>query len=229
MISPVRVQRYNDFPYDEKEILRYAGCRNNQEDDMTVKVMHECIQEVSKAKACTFSVSYRLLPILSNCNNEVDFEAMKTTSSNLSYCVRDCDYAVFMAATIGQSLDRIIRKYASLDPVKALLLQAIGAERVEQMCDAFCADIPRLVPELFEGSTDADGYKAIPEYIRGGGDRMKLTPRYSPGYGDFSLSVQPEFLRIVDASRKIGITVNDSLLMSPTKSVTAIIGIKENK
>ena len=54
-----------------------------------------------------------------------------------------------------------------------------------------------------------------------------LTDRFSPGYGDLPLSLQADFLRATDAGRKLGITVNDSFLMTPCKTVTAVIGLSE--
>ena len=52
-----------------------------------------------------------------------------------------------------------------------------------------------------------------------------MKPRFSPGYGDLSLEMQRDIFRVLDCPRKIGLTLNESLLMSPSKSVTAIIGI----
>ena len=50
--------------------------------------------------------------------------------------------------------------------------------------------------------------------------------RFSPGYGDFDLKYQKDILEYLDANKKIGISLTDSLMMIPTKSITAIIGIK---
>ena len=55
---------------------------------------------------------------------------------------------------------------------------------------------------------------------------MSLRPRFSPGYGDLPLTVQKEFMTLLDCAHLIGINLNESLLMSPSKSVTAIIGMK---
>ena len=54
---------------------------------------------------------------------------------------------------------------------------------------------------------------------------MQLRPRFSPGYGDLPLELQKDVFRVLDCPRKIGLSLNESLLMSPSKSVTAIIGI----
>lgn len=48
--------------------------------------------------------------------------------------------------------------------------------------------------------------------------------RYSPGYGDFDLSIQPEFIRVLDAGKLLGITVTDTNFLVPTKSITAVVG-----
>ena len=80
-----------------------------------------------------------------------------------------------------------------------MFFQAIGAERIESLCDAFCAE------------REAEG--------------LRLRPRFSPGYGDLPLELQRDLFRGLDCSRKIGLTLNESLLMSPSKSVTAIAGI----
>ena len=114
--------------------------------------------------------------------------------------MRGCKRAVVFAATVGIGLDRLIAKYGRLSPSKALMLQAIGAERIEALCDAFCAELAAKLD-------------------------CKLRPRFSPGYGDFPITAQKELFAVLDCTRQIGVTLNDSLLMSPTKSVTAIVGI----
>lgn len=48
--------------------------------------------------------------------------------------------------------------------------------------------------------------------------------RFSPGYGDLSLDLQKDIFRVLDTN-SIGVSLNDSLLMAPSKSVSAIIGI----
>ena len=50
-------------------------------------------------------------------------------------------------------------------------------------------------------------------------------PRFSPGFGDLTLEVQPRLIRSIDAQKLLGVTVGKTYLMSPMKTVTAIIGI----
>ena len=91
-------------------------------------------------------------------------------------------------------------KYGKLSPTKALFFQAIGAAGIETLCDIFSEDIKK---EL----------------------NVNLKPRFSPGFGDLELTTQKDIFKVLDCSKKIGLTLNDSLLMSPTKSVTAFVGI----
>ena len=97
---------------------------------------------------------------------------------------------------MGIAPDRLAQKYSRVSPVKALFLEAVGNERIEALCDVFC------------------------------GEYANARPRFSPGYGDLPLDLQKDIFAALDCSRKIGLTLNQSLLMSPSKSVTAIMGLK---
>ena len=124
-------------------------------------------------------------------------------SSALAKNLKGCESSVVFAATIGIEIDRIIQKYSRTDLSKAVFMQAIGAERIEALCDAFC---DKLKTEKSEKG-------------------LFLRPRFSAGYGDLSIELQRDIMRALDCGRKIGVTLNESLLMSPSKSVTAIVGI----
>ena len=54
---------------------------------------------------------------------------------------------------------------------------------------------------------------------------MYMTFRFSPGYGDYPITLQADFLRLLDAPRKIGLTATEHYLLTPAKSVTAIAGL----
>ena len=121
----------------------------------------------------------------------------------LAQPLHGCQELYIFAATVGLGLDRLIGKYSRLAPAKALFFQAIGAERIEALCDQFCAALKKRLQT--EG--------------------LYLRPRFSPGYGAFPLAAQREIFRLLDCPKRIGLTLNESLLMSPSKSVTALAGI----
>ena len=85
-------------------------------------------------------------------------------------------------------------------------------------------DVEDLAVTAAEGSSVLD---VLMDYAEENG--VGLRPRFSPGYGDLPLEVQKSVFAVLDCPRKIGLSLNDSLLMSPSKSVTAFAGITENE
>ena len=197
MYNGVLVKTYSAPSVDKREILRYAGCRG-EVDDATAALLEECLLEC--LPVCVYRICYRLFDVKQN-DGGLAIGNLQTNSVALRGNLEGCDKAVVFAATLGLDMDRLIAKYAGVKTAKALLFQAIGTERIEALCDVFCEDLQR-------------------EYAQ-------VKQRFSAGYGDFSISAQKEIFTMLDCSRQIGLTLNDSLLMSPTKSVTAIVGVKK--
>lgn len=195
MNTRVLSKGYAAPPLNKRDIWRYASCKEETEE--TAALLNACIAE-AKDKL-TYAVCYRVLPCKTS-GALCDFGAFSVSSERLAATLHGCDTVVVFAATVGVGIDRLIAKYSRLSPSKALLFQAIGTQRIEALCDVFCADMAQ-------------------EH----GKRTR--PRFSPGYGDLPLSVQRELFVALDCERRIGLTLNDSLLMSPTKSVTAIVGL----
>ncbi len=198
MSDAVYVKKYEEPPFDRKEILRYMGCKVS--DPRAELLIDECLDEITAG--LTYRVCYREFKV-SHTKDGLDLGFTVTGSRDLSKNLEGCRGIILFAATCGIAPDRLIARYGRLSPAKALCFQAIGAERIESLCDEFNRDI----------SSEAMS-KGL--YTR---------PRFSPGYGDLSLSVQKEIFAVLDCHRKIGLSLNDSLLMSPSKSVTAIIGL----
>ena len=191
----IYTKMYGTPPINRKEILRYAGCA--EADEATASLMEDCLCEA--ADALVYKVCYRELPV-AVVGEMCDFGTFSFSSGNLAGNLAGCPRVILFAATVGVGIDRLIHKYSRITPSRALMMQAIGAERIEALCDAFCSDI---------------------EKERG----VSLRPRFSPGYGDLPLSVQKDIITLLDTPKRIGLALNDSLLMSPTKSVTAFAGI----
>lgn len=190
---------YKEPPICEKEILRYAGCKCA--DVETLSFLHACINEVRDK--LSYNVCYRELPVSAD-SFTCDFGCFSVKSQHLAKTLKDCKSAIVFSATVGVGIDRLIAKHTRLSPAKALMLQAIGSERVEALCDAFCEDVKQERTVI-------------------------LRPRFSPGYGDLPLSVQKDIFCVLECPKRIALSLNDSLLMSPTKSVTAFVGIIDNK
>ena len=188
---------YPSPDFCEKEILRYAGCKAS--DDATLTLMHSCIEE-AKGVLC-YEVCYGILPVRVQ-DDLCNFGCFSLSSKNLAKNLSQSSRVILFAATVGIGIDRLINKYGKLSPSRALMMQAIGAERIEALCDAFCKDTSTAL-------------------------NVCLAPRFSPGYGDLPLSAQKDIFSVIDASRQIGVYLTDSMLMSPSKSVTAFAGITD--
>lgn len=197
MNSVIVTKTYDEPPLCEKEILRYAGC--GKPDSKVISVLKSCVDEIRSK--LNYKVCYRKLPVSVNgfC---CDFGAFKVLSKNLADNLKDCSSVVVFAATIGVEIDRFIAKYGRIEPSKALMIQAVGTERIETLCDTFCSDIRQQ--------------KGI-----------KTRSRFSPGYGDLPIETQRDIFSVLDCPKHIGLTLNDSMIMSPSKSVTAFMGISE--
>ena len=197
MNSVILSKSYTELPFCEKEILRYAGCK--KADNEISALVKSCIDEINDK--LTYKVCYRQFDVKIG-DDFCDFGAFTLRSKNLALNLNGCKSAILFAATIGVGIDRLIAKYGRISPSKALMFQAIGSERIEALCDAFCADISK-------------------EYNVG------TKPRFSPGYGDLPLSAQKDMFAVLSPEKQIGLTLTDSLLMSPSKSVTAIVGLSD--
>lgn len=195
----VYVKHFAPPPVCRKELLRYAGASN---DNGTVSMLADSVLK-ELGESLSFKVCYSVLPveIMQNC---CDFGVLNVNSESLAKNISGCSHALLFCGTIGVEIDRFISKYSRISPSRALLFQAAGTERIESLCDAF-----------------------IKDYEQENG--VFLTRRFSPGYADLSLEVQKEIFAILDCPRKIGVSLNESLFMSPTKSVTAIAGITDKK
>ncbi len=109
---------------------------------------------------------------------------------------------VLMAVTCGPGPDLAWQRTHEKHPTQSLIYNACAVEIVERAANA-----------------------QIDAWSRGQG--FSATKRYSPGYGDLPLSVQPALLDALDAQNTLGITLTPQLWMVPQKSVTALIGLKE--
>ena len=188
-------------PVDRREVFRYAGCRKSGPAE--AELLESCLAELCGRLCCR--VCWDTFPVTASEGGCLDLGFARTSSGMLMRRLAGCRECVLFAATIGLEPDRLIARYGGVSPARSLFFQAIGAERIEALCNAFCARMEEDLTRRGRGSTQ----------------------RFSPGYGDLPLDLQRDIFRVLDCPRKIGLTLNESLLMSPSKSVTAIFGIED--
>lgn len=192
----VYIKTYNSPEIDKKEVLRYAGV--GVVDEGTSLLLDRLIDET--ADILSYKVCYTRYPISLD-GDEIDLGFTVTGSHSLAICLKECDEIILFCATVGVEFDRYIKKHSLVSPSSAVILQALGSERVEALCDAFCEDMKKETNRC-------------------------LRPRFSPGYGDLALEIQREIFDCLTPA-KIGVSLSDNLFMTPSKTVTAIIGIKK--
>lgn len=198
MTGEIRTAVYPAPPLDMRAVLRYAGAK--AADGAVSAILDEC---VSLAKEeLLYRVAYAVYPV-SVREDEVSLGFCIARSHSLAERLTGCQEALVFCATVGHGIDRLAERAAVMSPAKALLLGALGTERVEALADLFCLELAE-------------------KYAREG---RVLRSRFSPGYGDLPLSLQKDIFSVLDLPRKIGVSLSESLLMTPKKSVTAIVGI----
>ncbi len=124
------------------------------------------------------------------------------SSGDLTRHLGDCEAVWLTAVTLGSEADRLLRLWSAQHMAKAAVGQAVAAVCMDACCDEYLLE---LEEHLHEG-----------EY---------LLPAYSPGYGDFALSWQQPLLTLLDAPRRIGLSLTAGGMLVPEKSVTQVVGI----
>lgn len=193
----VETKTYAFAPVNYGEVVRYTGAK--AADDNLNALIDSCVRECEKENAVNYAVCFSVLPVLVR-GDASDFSAFTFNSKNLSHALRGATSALVFACTVGIKIDRLIKKYSEISPARALVFQALGAERVETFTDLFIKD--------YENTCG-----------------VKTSPRFSAGYGDLPLSAQKDIFNLLNPQKNLGLTLNDSLIMSPSKSITAIAGI----
>ena len=198
MQEGLHLEELGEIPFDEKEILRYAMLPSFAPvpEDLPLQ---ECLKAAKGAAQCR-AVWRRYL--LARDGERLSLGFAETDSRDLMRHLEGCGEILLFACTAGAETDRRIARAKLVSPAKGLLMHAIGAQQVEGACDRLCRRLAEQFPD------------------------RKLTSRFSPGYGDLPLDLQRSVMAALDCGRTVGITLTDSLLMTPSKSVTAIIGMK---
>ena len=185
---------------DRREVIRYLGYKGHTPTQDVLDLIEVCIKEVEAAAEPKYVM--RRFPV------EIDGEhvaagGLSLHSSQLARNLKDCKEVIFFAATLGMGVDRLLHKYLKLQVSKAVVIQAVAAAAIEAYCNQ-C-----------QQSIEAECAK----------EGLFVRPRYSPGYGDLALTVQNDFLQVLQAQKTVGIVLTEGDIMLPEKSVTAIMGL----
>ena len=185
-----------------EEVLRYLGHHGQAMTEEFLAMAERCIDRVCQAavpRHCAFVL-------------EKTAEGLKAGGTTLTLTGRDIARLLqnsrrcyLLAATLGPGVDALIRQRQAQSMAEAVVCDAAATALIECVCD--------------------EAEKALAAGLAKG---ERLTRRYSCGYGDLPLSLQPDFVRVLDTPRKIGLACTPSLLLTPQKSVTAVLGVAKD-
>ena len=178
------------------EALRYLGYGANVHDDKTKELLLSCGKQLKHSMEGKFV--YKVFDLKDSQIQGADFILQGQAVRNH---LRNCDKVIFMCATLSAGVDLLIRKFQITGMAEAIITDSLASAVIEQVCDK--------AEEII--------LKDFAEY--------EHTWRFGLGYDDFPLECQKQFLDILDAPKRIGVCVNDSMMLTPTKSVTCVIGL----
>lgn len=189
---------------DKNEVLRYLGYKNQGLDEKMNLLIDSCMAEINGLSEERYV--YNFFNITSRdgfiCLND---GVIELDGNSIKKHLENSKTCVLMAASIGSSVDKKIKYYEKTDMPRAIILDACGTAAVEELCDK------------------------IQRIIEDGLEEENLNFRFSPGYWDLNITIQKQFLKVLDAERKIGLTATESSILIPRKSVTAIAGVVKEK
>lgn len=183
---------------DKKMACRFMGCKSTVLSEEMADVYEESL-ELYMSVAEPKAVVRKTFVSFGE-DDEVIFDFGSVKSESLRKNLEGCESAYVFAATVGIGVDRMMKRLSVSSKAEMMVFSCIASSGIECWCDF-------INGKLAETHT--------------------LKPRFSPGYGGVSLEIQKDIFRFLEAEKMLGLTLTESLLMVPVKSVTAFVGIAD--
>ena len=185
----------------QKEIWRYLGC-GDQADAATCALAEDCSRQLLSALR-----PRALWQVLEASPGEdgvfLPESGLLLPGRDLARHLSGCSKAVLMAVTLGAAADALIRRCQVEDLARGVVMDSCATAAVEEACDRVEDQILSALPGQY------------------------FTSRFSPGYGDLPLELQTPLLELLDAPRRMGLCATRENILTPRKSVTALMGISD--
>ena len=180
------------------ELYRYIGTP----DDLVRGIIDKCEEELFLAVKPAYV--WQIFDIV---HESVGIKVLNTDivlpGESIKKHLKGCNRMVMLAATLSGEADKIIRKYQVSDMAKAVIADSIASTAIEDVCNMAEEEIKGYIPDKF------------------------FTYRFGVGYGDLPLSLEQDIIRVLDASKAIGLCATDANILTPLKSVVCVIGISD--
>lgn len=190
----------SDFEIPQRIIEEYLGYYEIEANTEILDIIEDCKKEV--LECVDYKACIAQVECCENENGVLCLGFMESDSKSLVGNLRNCETAYVFAATTGAALHRLIGRNIIISPIRGMVTDSIGSAAIEAFCDYINKNV---------------------------GDVDYLRPRFSPGYGDLSLECQQTILDYLGAKKHIGLALTDGGMLTPVKSVTAIIGLSKEK
>jgi len=191
-----------EYKVDRVEVLRYLGYRNQKMsielEDTITSVIEECSSLATPKYVYDFFDIEKWTPTVCLVGTKLVLEG-----DDIVVHLKNAEKCGVLATTLGVSVEKALLKYQSGDMTRAVILDAVATTLIEAVTDECEAEIKMKAAAL----------------------NLYTNFRYSPGYGDFPLEVQKSLVSAIFAEKRIGLTVTETSILIPHKSVTAVIGL----
>ena len=194
----------------EQEVLRYLGYQKNLFSKINLDIKRIIHNEIDQIYSLMNGKGiYRIIKISSISQNGItliDHHYKFLINPNIIYLLNNAKYLVLAVVTIGPVIEKAVKeRFAQNMFVRAMALDAAGTVAVKT--------VGQWLNHFIEQESFSEGYK--------------LTRYFEPGSGDWDISEQKKIFQILKPE-KIGVTLNDSYMMHPAKSLSWIRGMGHN-
>lgn len=189
-------------PADPDQVLRYMGTPPDRADQHLLRLVEERDRAV-RAAARPRWLS-RVCAITPEAEGVRLDSGLLLPGKDIKTLLAGCSRAVLFCATLGAEVDKLIRTSQYADLLAALATDCCASDLIEQLCDRAEQELQAAFPGCH------------------------FPYRYSPGYGDLPIDLNGPLLDLLDAPRRLGLCITASGLLTPRKSVTAILGVADH-
>ena len=184
--------------YDLHETARYMGYKHGAEPSEAIcELIEEAYEEL--CKVITPKYIYKEYDF-TRTEDGIIIDGIEFKSKKLLNHLRNSTSVILFGATIGVGADTLVRKYSVTDVAMTSVVHCVGASLVENLCDIACDELKSTI-------------------------KGEHRPRFSPGYGELHISSQVDFFKLLPMTTQLGVTLSENYMMTPTKTVTAFIGV----
>lgn len=187
-----------------EEVMRYLGYKKDHYDQQTLQRVREIMEVVEDTIVPRWD--FQSFEIKNRSKDRIALTDLPffLEGESIAEHLQFASHVYVMAATLGVESERYLLRTQAVSMADSMIVDSCLSVYVEEAADQCEQEIRNLIS-----------------------DSEELTFRFSPGYGDFPLEVHQEMIRSLRWDRILGITVTNSMMMVPSKSVIAVIGVEK--